>query len=114
MGRPVVPLEKTRYARVFFVADLGVILWSFCFLPPLTISSKLLRPLTWPSRIMIELSGSPTSFAAASACGSRWGSTNIYVAPDVRSEWDSSNGVEKEDSSAKGTVNVNRAFTIAT
>ena len=47
--------------------------------------------------MIIELSGRPTSFAAASALGSKWGSTKRYVAPDVRSECASSKGVEKED-----------------
>lgn len=110
-GSPLVPLENTRYANVVFVAGLAATRSNPRVLTSWTMSWKFFLPAALPSNRWIALSGSPTSFAASRALGSRPASTNSTVTFAVRIACLSSNGVENAESIANGTVIASSEFT---
>lgn len=93
-GRPLVPLENTRYARVSRWAGRtemrGICSFRTCSFK----SVKLVRPLARPPRTNILRLEIPASLEAAKAKGRYFACTKRHVALDNFRECFNSNGVE--------------------
>ena len=109
-GNPLVPLEKIRYANVSLLAGRTASLWMRLTLTSCIISLRLFLPEAFPSSTYILEWGRPTLLAVRKTNGRNFDWTNKRVTSDRRRACSSSNGVEYDESSAKGTTIARRAL----